>query len=561
MRVKALGPVDSGLNEQYPGTYYKIDQNLYQGATGFKLYTARLEARPAAGWGLPPLSVLLSLVATLWLFYGCLAYTGLARRWAFGGAGVAAVGAGVILAVARLGLTIFTGRLALLLVVTAVLLPILDWVGPRLFRAGRIGLPGWAWQGLLILFVIGMLGRGGGVLYPQTEVIDAPAHLKEINTILHEPNGPAKEWTNQDLSRVPDQWQSQAIIPYSTVSYFYLAPVAALPLDPYISVNLFNALLDAGRVFIIFGLAMALGAGARAALVGAALYLIVPSTWLLNSWGNWPTTLSFWLATLYLLLVLVGWQRLNRPAVWLSAAFVLLLTMLAYTVTAVFMGILLYVWAVGLIFFVRRDPLARRNGVIIAGTTTGVALVAIAVYYAQFIPDLAGTLTSFDQSLKSNGSLGSFGNRSLDYYLGLYADHVTFRYGAMVVILAGLAVWLWAIFSRRPRPTDDPADLTTSEPNESLLRSGSRLWLAGAWWGVFGLFGLAQWKVDMVDKQVWFVLPLAVSLAGVGSVWAWQTYQRPALALASRAIVSGLVLWTTYSAASLWLERVFIKRR
>ena len=85
--------------------------------------------------------------------------------------------------------------------------------------------------------------------------------------------------------------------------------------------------------------------------------------------------------------------------------------------------------------------------------------------------------------------------------------------------------------------------------------------VGGSLVGVFGLFGLAQWKVDMVDKQVWFVLPLAVSLAGVGFVWAWQTYQRPALALASRAIVSGLVLWTTYSAASLWLERVFIKRR
>ena len=561
MRVKSLGPVNADLIQQYPGTYIKIDQNLYQGQTGFKLYSAALQPQPG-GLIIPPLGVTLALVVSAWLLYISLAYAGLKGRYAFGVVAMLSLLAGLGLVVVRLGLTTYTSRLALLLVVTTLFLPILDWVTPRIYRSWRMALPKWAAQGLLILFLIGMLGRGGGVLYPQTEIIDAPAHLKEINTVLHDPDGFSKELHSKDLSKVPSQWGSNAIIPYSPFVYFYLAPVAALPVDPYISVNLFNALLDALRVFIIFGLAMALGTGTRAAFTASALYLIIPCTWMLNSWGNWPTTVSFWLATLYLLLVLAYWQRLNRPVIWLSSTFVLLLTMLAYTVTAVFIGMLLLGWAVGLIFFVKKDPVARRNGLLMGGATLTAAALAVVLYYDQFIPDLANTLTSFSSSLENKGSLGGFGDRTLPYYLGLYADHVTFRYGATVVILAATAVWLWAIFAKRGTSTvSNFEDLTSLEPNETRLRSGSFLWLAGAWFAVFWLFGLAQWKVDMVDKQVWFVLPLAVCLAGVVLNWAWQTFKTPTGLLIGRAFVTGLVLWTTYSAATLWLDRVFIKRR
>ncbi len=564
MRVTALGPLNEKLAQQYPGSYRLYDQregrNFYEGGTGFKLYRARLEAQDGSGFTLPPTSVAMAFIFSGWLIYLGLAYCGLRRRWAFGmAAGLALVG-GFILAFARLSLTIYTGRLALLLLVTVLLLPMLDWAVPRVLQSWKLPLPTWAWQGLMIMFVVGMVGRGGGVLYPQMEVIDAPAHLKEIRTVLYEPDGFWKEFRSKELSKVPAQWESDAIIPYSPFVFFYLSPVAALPIDPYISVNLLNTTLDALRVFIIFGLAAALGAGARVALLAAGLYLITPSTWLLNSWGNWPTTFSLWLGTLYVLLVLANWRKL-WPVTWLGATFVLLLTMLGYTVTAVFMGLLLYGWAFGLVFVVgRQDKLARRNGGLIFGSATIAAALAVVIYYVQFIPDLARTLTSFGSSLNGKGSLGGFGDRTFDYYLGLYTNHVMFRYGAGAFILIALIVFGGLLFTKKP-PPDEVYTLDTIAPNLTALRSPVNLWLYAAWILVFALFSLAQWKVDMVNKQVWFMLPLAVILAAVGLDWLLRRFQTPARIWVSRVAITALIFWTTYSALALWVERVFIKRR
>jgi hypothetical protein len=574
MRVKPLGQPDTALITRYPGTFIAIDkqngQTLYQGQTGFKLYTARVEAAPgAAGFVLPPVSVLLAVAVSSWLLYFGLAYAGVRRDWAFGAAAACLVALGLILAFGRLSLTIYTGRLAILLLVTVLMLPVLDWLVPRLLRLWKLPLPKWAWQALLVMFIIGMIGRGGGVLYPHTEVIDAPYHLREINNILNDKGGllagMVHEFQNKALSKVPDQWGNQAVIPYSTISYFYLAPVAALPVDPAISVNLFNALLDAFRVFIVFSLAATLGAGTRASVAAAGFYLIIPCTWMLNSWGNWPTTVSFWLSTVYLLLALIYWQRLDKLWPWLLTTFVLILTMLTYTVTAVFMGILVGGWGLGVFLFGgRREKADRRPGLFLLASVAAASVFSILFYYIQFLPDLTATLGAFDKSLSEKGSLGAFGDRPLDFYLGLYADHVFFRYGAGIFIVAALVVYAWLLFNRKPQAGEAPANrelLESDEANLAALRRPVHLWLAGMWFFIFMFFGLAQWKVDMVDKQVWFVLPLVAALAGVGAVWTWQRFKTPALYYGTRLIITGLILRTTYSALTLWFDRVFIKRR
>ena len=110
-------------------------------------------------------------------------------------------------------------------------------------------------------------------------------------------------------------------------------------------------------------------------------------------------------------------------------------------------------------------------------------------------------------------------------------------------------------------PMKDGKLMATLAEADWKLRQGHNLWLIGMWFGIFMLFGLAQWKVDMVDKQVWFVVPLAVCLAAVGATWAWQRFKTPALYYGTRLVITGLILWTTYSALTLWFDRVFIKRR
>ncbi len=540
MRVTPLGPADNSVGAP---------------KNGFKLYAAWLT--PKSGPTLPPVGVALGLLAAMLAFYFGLAYSGLARRWSFGAAALLVIASGLLLALKREDLTIYTGRLALLTLVAAISLPLLDWSLPRLFRRWRLPLSQKVWQGLLLMFVLGLLLRGGGVLYPQAVIIDAPAHLLEINKITS--GQILQQYTNRDLSKVPGQWNSSAIIPYSTISYFLLAPFAKLPIDPNISVNLVNVYLDALRVFIIFGLALALGVGTRAGLVAAGLYLLSPSSWRLNSWGNWPTTISFWLAILYVTLALVLYRDLGKRRVWLSLTALLTLTMMIYSVTAVFIGMLLYSWAFGLFFVIGRgDKLARQNGRRIFFSTTFAAIGAVVLYYWQFLPDISTTLTSFDQSMSSGAGLGGLGNRGFADYMWLYTDHVFNLYGAGALLALALAVYGWSLFASAALRWRE-AGLTLDEP-EAELRSGRNLWLVGSWFALFVLFGVAQWKVDMVDKQVWFTLPLIVCLAGVAFVYLWDKLKTPTLLYGGRLLVLALTGWLTYSSITLWIYRIFFKR-
>jgi hypothetical protein len=528
---------------------------------GFKFYDLKLEAQ-ASSFSLPPLMILAFLVLSTFFFYFSFAYLGLSQRWAVLSCTLLVVGAALLLATYRLELTVYAARLVLLLFTTALLLPILDLLLPRLLDAWQISLTAPAWKILLLLFVLGLVLRGGGMLYPQTVIIDSPAHLLEINKILQ--GQLVQEYLNKDLSKVPGQWQSSSLIPYPTIPYFILAPFGAVG-DPIIGISLFTALLDALRVFVIFGLAIKLGTGIRAALVAACLYMLVPATWLLNSWGNWPTTLSLWLATFYLLLVLVYYPKLQQRKVWVGLTLFLALTMITYTVTAVFVGLLLLIYAAGLFLVVgRSDKIARRTGSIIALTTLGAAILAVALYYWQFVGDiLFNTLPSFGQQIGEGNSLG-FGSRSLSFYYGIYTDHIFNQYGVGAVLTVALAVYGFLLFAPRSlaqasiQKEHDTVNLTELQLTQ--LQNGPTLWFMGSWFSVFVLFGFVGWKVDMVDKQVWFIMPLTIVLAGVGGLFLWQKLSRPTLSYAGRVLVLACALWLTYSAASLWIYRLVFKR-
>lgn len=563
MRVTPLGQPSGKLvyarpndpSSAYNGQTRASDYELEKGEAaapqdGFKLYNVDLATRTTA---IPPLTVALSLALAALAFYFALAYIGLVRRWAFGAAALLIGLAALMLALWRLEITVYTGRLALLMIVATLSLPVFDLTLPRLFRRWHLPLSKVIWVGLLALFLAGLYLRGGGVLYPQALVIDAPAHLLEIGKVTQ--GQLWEQYTNRELSKVPGQWNSSAIIPYSTISYFLLAPFAKLPLDPNISVNLVNIFLDAFRVFIIYALAVALGTGARTALVAAGIYLFVPCTWLMNSWGNWPTTISFWLAVLYVMLALVLYRSLNQKAVWFGLTALLTLTMMVYSVTTVFMVMLLYGWAFGLFFFTgRHNKLDRRNGKLIFASATLASLAAVALYYWQFLPSITLTLTSFDQSLSSGEGLG-LGARDFLPYLGLYTEHLINPYGVGVLLALALVIFGWAIFA--------PANLKNPFKDDKAvgeLRSGRNLWLMGAWFAVFAVFGIAQWKVDMVDKQVWFTVPLICALASVALRFIWEKLRQPVLSYGGRIAVITLTGWLTYSTVTLWIYRIFFKR-
>jgi hypothetical protein len=535
-------------------------------ADGIKLYDAWV--LPYSGSLLPAPGVAIALALAALGIYWSLAFLGLAKRWAFGVVALLSVAAGAILAGPRLALTIYTWRLALLVLVGAACLLLLDWLLPRLFGRLGISVPTWAVRTLLALFLAGLFLRGGGVLYPQMVVIDAPAHLVEIWRVTQ--GQLVQEYTNQVLSQMPRQWHSSIVIPYSTISYFLLAPFAMLPLDIHLSINLVNALLDALRVIVVAMLAWGMGAGLRAGLVAAGLYLILPVTWLLNSWGNWPTTLSLWFASLYLALVLLLYRRLASRGVWLALTALLTLTMLVYTTTAVFMVALLGIWAGGLFFFAgRKDPVSRRNALLLLGSGATAVATATALYFWQFVPDVLQSVRVAGSTLSGGKSLGvqptPFGS-----YLSSYLGRFFIDYGLGILLLAALLVVGWALFSRYSGRRE--ASGAASPPPPPLSPSGDASpvlggaggehvrWLVGAWLAVFVLFSLVGWKVDMVDKQVWFIVPLVCALAGMALVRAWRAAEWPLMQYGARLAVTALTAWLVYASAGLWIYRIFVKR-
>jgi hypothetical protein len=74
------------------------------------------------------------------------------------------------------------------------------------------------------------------------------------------------------------------------------------------------------------------------------------------------------------------------------------------------------------------------------------------------------------------------------------------------------------------------------------------------------LFSVAGWKVDMVDKQVWFIVPLVCALGGMALVRAWRYAERPVMQYGARLAITGLTAWLVYASATLWIYRIFIKR-
>ncbi|MEI7556726.1 hypothetical protein [Candidatus Chlorohelix sp.] len=539
LRVAALGTTDPNI--------YSDSKSYYR--DGMKLYGLWLE--PEGGsLALPdPKTALLLTVASMFFFW-LLVYSGVKHSLSFGISAVFVLALAVVLAVWRLELAIFTTRLTLVLVATGLALLVFDLVLPRLFQRWNLPLPGYVWTTLLVIFVAGMVLRGGGTLYPQTLIIDQRWHLNVINRILDEPGGIAYEYSNKADSLVPGQWNSSAIIPYSPFTHFYLAPFAALPIEREVTINLISIFLDASRIFIIYALGLALGATINGALAGAALYLILPSTYLLNSWGNLPTTISLWLAVLYLTVALVNYERLKRPRIWAGLTLLLVITNLAYSVTMIFMGMVLYGWAAGLFFFSgRKDKQARENGKLLFLSATVAALGAVAIYYWQFIGDIMPTLNSFGQDFSKGKGLG-LDERGFFEYLSVYLGNLSTTYGVIATLVLGL---IGAVFLSKMGKGSAPLP--------------ARFWFV---WGMaanYLLWSIAQWKIDMVDKQVWFIAPLALALSGQVIVTIWSNlgaiarFSNSAVwKLAGKLLVSFVVIWMSYSAFSLWIYRIFFAR-
>jgi len=457
----------------------------------------------------------------------------------------------------RLDFALFAPRLAFLLILAYLLLIVSDLVVPRLFARGGVAIEErhWRWLQLIALFPLAL--KLGGVAYPQLVVIDQPWHNQRFEQVLTGRFMEIYRPTEGGISELPGQWGMQGQIPYPPFLYVFGLPFYLWPLGKMLSFNIFSVLLDCSRPLLVFFLARRLGASVRAALIGAVVMGVTACTFLLHSWGNWPTTVSQWSAFLFLVLLVANFDTLRRPWVFVGLMALLAVTMLLYTVTAVFIGMLLVIFIAALCW---RGGYSRWRQVLpLAGLLVGASLIAFFAYYVQFVgPLLTETLPSFGTSLGEGESLG-IARDPFPVYASKYFVRL-FNYGVLFsLLLAPSGIW-------------------------RLLR-GEHNRLAGpllaSWFAIPLTFFLIGYRLDMVDKEIWFIVPALAVCAGVACDWIidwWQQRRSSQPTLPERttrqhwlagslqrfsfgsALVGVYLLHLTWGGVTLWIFRIMVTR-
>ena len=463
-------------------------------------------------------------------------------------AGVAAaLGAGLMLPLiqSRVPYSFWLPGLAVLAGVSLVLVLLLRSLVPRLMRSGGVEIDRGALSALLVLFVAGVWIKGGGQLYPYMIAIDIHWHMDKVRDILN--GGLADIYTPGSFSEsvMPaSEWgEDRPTIPYSPFFHIFATSFAVFPWQLETTAKIFSTVVDLSRVFLIFFLARSFGMSRRGGLLAAAAYTVFPVTYLLHSWGNVPTTFGLWWILLSSAVIVALWGQLHRWRSTLLLAAVLIPTFLFYTVTGVFMGIIL-IALMGAIGVLKREQRRQVRGLL--GATALAVAGAIGVYYWQFVADiLQKTLPYFSQTLtEGQESVGATPfEESWSHYLGTYPLRL-WDYGLLIPLL--LLPFAWWLLVRH----DDP----------QVVEATPKRWLAPFWIGSIVFLGIVfvplGRMIPMVDKHLFIQIP--VLALGIGLVFDWSLRW-----LEQRRIVFGGIIGIAafyglmlLAAINLWMFRI-----
>ncbi|MBN1483422.1 MAG: hypothetical protein JXA37_01760 [Chloroflexia bacterium] len=486
---------------------------------------------PGWSWAWPAWDQLAwALLLALALYLGGIA-VGLLPRWSALLAGLAVGGLSTCLALYRLRTALYSHRLALLALLGLLLLPLLRWLFRRVFAWGRVPLAESELRLLLALFLFGFLLKAGGLLYPYSVAWDLRWHLEKSQRVvsgrldeLYQPG-----YFSQEV--MPPEWggvEERPMIPYSPYYHITAAAFFFLPWRPYDTANVLSVLLDVTKPMLIYFLACRLGLSRRAGRWAAILYAVLPATFLLHAWGNTPTQTGLWWTLAATCYIVGGWERLKQPRTWAGLALFLLGALLYYTVTAAFMGIFVLLLLLGLALNGRRLN-ARPLGAILLALLLAVGLATL-IYYGQYIRPIVEVTLPYFQKLAREGGGGGVVPVPWSVYLRQHLERLSsLRYGLvwpMFLGLAGLVVGRkhW----RRPLPR----------------------WLLLAWFGSAFVFFIVGFRVDMVDKEIFYAMPALCLCAGLGLDWLWRRGR------AGRLLLAAFYLFQLAASLQTWIYRL-----
>jgi len=570
-----------------------INSKTYQDPRTLGILLYELRVAPAGQAALlPPLKGLLyALTIALGLYWCLLRMIKRPAIAAMLALALVLVGAWA-LATARYPTAFMLQRFAILALWSVALLLALEWLLPWGFAKAGAPLSSWLLRALLLVFFTGYWIKAGGMLYPYFIGIDLRKQLSWAQQIW---NG--QFWLyygidnpmNAETMPVSQWGNNKPVIPYSPWFHIFLGSFAYLPLPTLLAAHMFSALIDTSRVLLLALLAHKSHFFERGTLFGSLLIAVTPVTFLLHSWGNLPTTFGIWWTLVSTVFIVVAYRRLDRPWPFVALTLLLTITLLMYTVVAAFMGVFLCLLVPALWLIEGTtddrpfDPSIRSGGAaavpergspersrrvegqgrrpttddsrkvrsasifrlsagrrsVLAIALAGVAALGLAtlIYYGQYIPLIVERTVPyfFQAGQPAPAGTGAQQHETFLTYLTQYIPRTGYfrrpvAYGLQLALLLA-AVSLAGI--GRPR-----------------LRA-----LLICWALVAALFTVAGSRIDMVDKQVFYLVPALALLAGRLLARLWQR------GLPARLVVASVYIFTFAAALDLWFFRIMTIRQ
>jgi len=389
---------------------------------------------------------------------------------------------------------------------------------------------------IVMLVIVSIWLKAGGVFWPFMVPIDIGWHMDKVREMIAT-GDLAKFYLpgsfSESVMPVTEWGADRPMIPYSPFYHFSILLYAVFPWALESSAMVVSIILDVSRIVFIAVIARANGLSERTSTWAAAIYAITPMTFLLHSWGNTPTTTGLWW-TLVCTTALMFWSsQLRQPRIFWSLVGITSITMLIYTVTAVFHVLFILVLA-GILWLQPKTHGSRYINDILRITALGFA-VSVVVYYGQYImPILERTLPYFVNIGINDASAVGVERPGFAEYMLSSTVLLHYTFGINDHLYYGIFI---------------PVLLTL--PGFLRLRAHQPLWsYMSAWYLIAIVFWLVGTRISMADKQLFYIFPIicictAIVLAG----W-WRR------GVSGQIMGVTIMLFTLWSALQLWVYRI-----